>query len=83
MKQYPPQALNNTALSTLTLDGAWKKGCTWSGLGFCASSMDGSVVQLFSASAYTSSPLQTELLAILLAIHWALFSQFYNGTSVY
>lgn len=42
--------------------------------------MDGSVVQLFSASAYTSSPLQTELLAIRLAIHRALF---HNFTVVY
>lgn len=76
LKPYPPVILFDQRVVHITVDGAWKEGALRSGLGLYASYPNGTVVQQCSISCCSSTPLQTEIMAILLAITWALHHNF-------
>lgn len=63
-------------LSTLLWTGPGKRGQHRSGLGLHATRHDGTLIQQCSVSCCSSTPLQSELMAILLAVKWALLHNF-------
>lgn len=58
------------------VDGAWKPDQSWSDVGFYTVPTDGTSARSFSTSCNNSGPLQTKLLAILLAIQRSLANNY-------
>lgn len=78
-KPFPPFILFDQRVAHITVDGAWKEGSRKSGLGFYACHPNGHTIQVIqqcSVSCCSSTPLQTELMAILLGVSWALHYHF-------
>lgn len=75
IKPFPAVELTHHSC-ILHVDGAWKNGNGWCGLGFTASLSDRSLIAQISVSSYSSSPLQTELFAIHEAVTWSLHHNF-------
>ncbi|XP_058192189.1 uncharacterized protein LOC131309596 [Rhododendron vialii] len=76
IQPYPPFILLDQRVAHITVDGAWKEGSSKSGLGFQAYDPNGNIIQQCSVSCCSSTPLQTELMALLLAVTWALHHHF-------
>lgn len=70
--------LVSSRIINLHVDGAWKEGNSWCGLGFSTSLPDSSLVKKVATSAYSNSPLPTKTLVI----KWSL-KHYYTTTYIY